>query len=167
MGKELKLKFDANQEHQLKAINNSILLFDGLPSYEVDYQMGDEIVPNLPADFGLEEDWLYSNLQKIQEDNNIPNQMSLDWDDGLLLPDVGNGIDMWRFPAYTIEMETGTGKTYVYLRTIYELKKKYGFRKFIIIVPSVAIYEGVKKSFEITKNLNLFNKVLLESIQRS
>jgi len=48
-------------------------------------------------------------------------------------------------------METGTGKTYVYLRTIYELRQRYGFNKFIVVVPSVAIYEGVVKSFDITK----------------
>jgi len=47
--------------------------------------------------------------------------------------------------------ETGTGKTYVYLRTAYELRKRYGFRKFIVIVPSIAIYEGVIKSIEITR----------------
>jgi type III restriction enzyme len=53
---------------------------------------------------------------------------------------------------FSIEMETGTGKTYVYLRTIFELNKTYGFKKFIIVVPSVAIREGVLKSIEITKD---------------
>lgn len=48
-------------------------------------------------------------------------------------------------------METGTGKTYVYLKTIFELNKKYNFTKFIIVVPSVAIKEGVNKTIEITK----------------
>ena len=52
---------------------------------------------------------------------------------------------------FTIEMETGTGKTYVYLRSIFELNQKYGFTKFIIVVPSVAIKEGVYKSLQITK----------------
>ena len=47
---------------------------------------------------------------------------------------------------FTVEMETGTGKTYVYLRTIFELNKRYGFTKFVIVVPSVAIKEGVYKS---------------------
>lgn len=51
---------------------------------------------------------------------------------------------------FSIEMETGTGKTYVYLRTILELNKKYGFIKFVIIVPSVAIKEGVLKTLKIT-----------------
>jgi len=49
-----------------------------------------------------------------------------------------------------IEMETGTGKTYVYIKTMFELNKKYGWSKFIVVVPSIAIREGVKKSFEIT-----------------
>lgn len=53
-------------------------------------------------------------------------------------------------PHFSIEMETGTGKTYVYLRTIFELSQKYGFQKFIIVVPSVAIREGVLKNLEIT-----------------
>lgn len=52
----------------------------------------------------------------------------------------------------TIEMETGTGKTYTYIRTMYELQKHYGWSKFIIIVPSIAIREGVYKSFEITQD---------------
>ncbi|RXE84740.1 restriction endonuclease subunit R, partial [Enterococcus faecium] len=52
---------------------------------------------------------------------------------------------------YTVEMETGTGKTYVYLRTIFELNRHYGFTKFIIVVPSVAIKEGVHKSLEMLK----------------
>jgi Rad3-related DNA helicase len=52
---------------------------------------------------------------------------------------------------FTVEMETGTGKTYVYLRTVFELNKRYGFTKFVIVVPSVAIKEGVYKSLQITE----------------
>ena len=54
-------------------------------------------------------------------------------------------------PHFSVEMETGTGKTYVYLRTIFELSRRYGFQKFIIVVPSVAIREGVLKNIEITR----------------
>ena len=57
-----------------------------------------------------------------------------------------------RFPNFTVEMETGTGKTYVYLRTIYELRQRYGFSKFVVVVPSIAIYEGVIKNFQITRD---------------
>ena len=52
---------------------------------------------------------------------------------------------------FSIEMETGTGKTYTYLRSVFELNKKYGFKKFLIVVPSVAIREGVLKTIEMTK----------------
>jgi type III restriction enzyme len=62
---------------------------------------------------------------------------------------------------FSVEMETGTGKTYVYLRTIYELFNQYGFKKFVIVVPSVAIREGVLKNLEITHEhfQNLYDNV--------
>lgn len=62
------------------------------------------------------------------------------------------GADNWRYPVFTVEMETGTGKTYVYFRTIYELRQRHGFTKFIIVVPSVAIYEGVIATFKQTRD---------------
>ncbi|MFH1005522.1 MAG: DEAD/DEAH box helicase family protein [Bacteroidota bacterium] len=67
--------------------------------------------------------------------------------------------------SFSVEMETGTGKTYVYLRTIYELNKLYGFKKFVIVVPSVAIREGVMKNLEITEEhfQNLYDKVPVTS----
>ena len=75
---------------------------------------------------------------------------SLEKERGLLLDGVSN--DFHEYPSFSVEMETGTGKTYVYLRTIYELNQKYGFSKFVIVVPSVAIYEGVKKSWNMTQD---------------
>ena len=65
---------------------------------------------------------------------------------------------------FSVEMETGTGKTYVYLRTIFELNAKYGFKKFIIVVPSVAIREGVLKSLEITREhfSTLYNNIPID-----
>ena len=70
---------------------------------------------------------------------------------------VSNQLDGMNF---SVEMETGTGKTYVYLRAIYELNKKYGFKKFVIVVPSIAIREGVLKNLEITFEhfQNLYDK---------
>lgn len=149
MSKELKFKFDPNQEHQVQAIESTVKLFDGLPRQGTTFQMGEDIVPNLPPYETLDEAWLLDNLNEVQRMNGLPEQMHLDVDDGLVLD--GIGIDSWRFPVYTVEMETGTGKTYVYSRTIHELRQHYGFSKFIIVVPSVAIYEGVLKSFQITK----------------
>ena len=79
---------------------------------------------------------LEENLHAVQEENSLPRTTVLT--DGHLRD-------------FTVEMETGTGKTYVYIRTIYELNRRYGLTKFVIVVPSVAIREGVKKSFESTK----------------
>lgn len=80
---------------------------------------------------------LLSNIREVQRNNNIMLSDSLVGDIGACSIDV--------------EMETGTGKTYVYIKTMYELNQKYGWSKFIVVVPSIAIREGVKKSFEITQ----------------
>ena len=84
----------------------------------------------------LTDDQLLMNIQKIQSQNNIKQSPNL-------VKDLGRC-------SLDIEMETGTGKTYVYIKTMFELNKKYGWSKFIVVVPSIAIREGVKKNFEIT-----------------
>jgi len=150
MVSKLHLKFDPNQEYQLTAINSVVQLFDGLPKYEREFALGGEIVPNLPPDESIYEDFLLENLNAVQRQNKIPQSQQLEVDDGLVME--GAGYESWRLPSFTVEMETGTGKTYVYLRTIHELRKQYGFSKFIVIVPSIAIYEGVKKAFQITQS---------------
>jgi type III restriction enzyme len=147
---KLYLKFDPNQEYQLTAINSVVRLFDGLSKYEREFVLGGEIVPNLPPDESIYEDFLLENLNAVQRQNKIPESQQLEVDDGLVME--GAGYESWRSPSFTVEMETGTGKTYVYLRTIHELRKQYGCSKFIIIVPSIAIYEGVKKAFQITQS---------------
>ena len=87
-----------------------------------------KIVPELSDGVILE------HLQKIQRNNQIEPSQKLEGKFNL-----------------TIEMETGTGKTYTYIKTMYELNKQYGWSKYIIVVPSIAIREGVYKSFEITQ----------------
>ncbi len=146
---QLKFKFDPNQPHQIKAIDSVVGLFDGLPKGDTSFKLGDDVVPNLPPHEALEEGWLASNLNAVRNKNELPDLMTMDFDDGLGLPELG--VNPWRYPSFTIEMETATGKTYVYLRTIHEMSQKYGFRKFIIVVPSIAIYEGVIKAYQITK----------------
>lgn len=84
----------------------------------------------------LDDEQLLNNINIIQTENNIKLATSLNKDLGCCSLDV--------------EMETGTGKTYVYIKTIFELNKHYGWSKFVVVVPSIAIREGVKKSFEIT-----------------
>lgn len=159
----IKIKFEANQQHQIKAVESVLGLFKGMPKQETVFQLGDDIIPNLPAYQVLEEHWLDDNLREVQNEFNnytasigsssriVHPDIRLQVDDGFLLEDVGEDFENHRYPTYTVDMETGTGKTYVYLRTIHELRKNYGFRKFIIVVPSVAIYEGVIKSFDMTK----------------
>lgn len=148
----LKLKFDPNQQHQLDAVESAVHIFEGMPRVSEATMLQAEVVPNLAKYESLSEGWLYDNLRSIQEDNEIRTEMlgSLDVDEGIVLE--GAGYDSWRYPSFTVEMETGTGKTYVYLRTIHELRRRYGFGKFIIVVPSIAIYEGVIKNFQITKD---------------
>lgn len=148
----LKLQFDPNQPYQLDAVENVARLFEGLPRQTANFTLGDEINPNLPPFESLSEAWLYDNLRQIQQDGNIATDLAgmLDVDDGMVIEGVGN--ESWRHPSFTIEMETGTGKTYVALRTIYELRKRYGFSKFIVVVPSIAIYEGWIKNFTITRD---------------
>ncbi|BEH08882.1 DEAD/DEAH box helicase family protein [Geobacter sulfurreducens subsp. ethanolicus] len=154
---KLHLQFDPNQRYQLDAISSIVELFQGTPRREGEFVLGDEIQPNFPEEENIDEFLLLDNLQAIQQLNNGENKgselnvsESLNVDDGLVLEGTGN--DSIRVPHFTIEMETGTGKTYVYFRTIYELFQKYGFTKFIIVVPSIAIYQGVIKTFEITKS---------------
>ena len=89
---------------------------------------------------------LLENIRAIQQENNI--RLS----DGLVKAQGRCSLD--------VEMETGTGKTYVYIKTMFELNKRYGWSKFIVVVPSIAIREGVKKSFEITQDhfMELYGK---------
>ena len=84
----------------------------------------------------LSDEQLLKNIHDLQSQNNIKLSSSL-------IKDLGRC-------SLDIEMETGTGKTYVYIKTMFELNKRYGWSKFIVVVPSIAIREGVKKSFEIT-----------------
>lgn len=81
---------------------------------------------------------LLNNIRKVQQNNNVLLSESL--------------VDDLGACSLDIEMETGTGKTYVYIKTMFELNRKYGWSKFIVVVPSIAIREGVKKSFEITQD---------------
>lgn len=145
---KLKIHFESNQEHQVRAIESTVGLFKGYTKRETPFQLGDDTIANLDQYEMLDEAWLFDNLLEVQKANELVEDMFLNFDDGFEII----GIDSWRYPYYTCEMETGTGKTYVYLRTIHELRKNYGWGKFIIIVPSVAIYEGVVKTFNITKD---------------
>ncbi|MHC4456982.1 MAG: restriction endonuclease [Planctomycetota bacterium] len=151
----MKFKFDATQQFQIDGINAVVDLFRGQTlnqgsfelsvSESIGFMGASQALTHLGIGNNLElkNDEINQNLKKIQRQNNITRKT--------VIEEQGRN--------FAIEMETGTGKTYVYLRTIFELNEKFGFKKFIIVVPSVAIREGVLKSIDIMKEhfLNLYN----------
>ena len=142
----MKLHFDPNQSFQLDAINSVVGIFEGQPPNrgDFDFLFGDALFQEMGIGnrLTLSEEQILENVRAVQKTN------------GLAVSDSLDGMN------FSVEMETGTGKTYVYLRTIYELNKKYGFKKFVIVVPSIAIREGVLKNLEITFDhfQNLYDK---------
>ena len=156
----MKFKFKI-QEYQTEAVNAVVKAFEGQAfnnktSYLRDlgkssrpmqqsfladdtlfYNSDGSGFENAPIE--LSDEQLLDNIRALQLENNIKQSSALS-------KPFGSGCRC----ALDIEMETGTGKTYCYIKTIFELNKQYGWSKFIVVVPSIAIREGVKKSFEIT-----------------
>ncbi len=142
----MKLRFEPDLEFQLRAVDAVCDLFRGQEICRTEFTVTrDRAEPQARLAFAendlgignrltLLDDEVLANLEDIQLRNGLPPSESLDSGD------------------FTVEMETGTGKTYVYLRTIFELNRRYGFTKFVIVVPSVAIKEGVYKSLQITED---------------
>jgi type III restriction enzyme len=145
----MKLSFESNLAYQQDAIQSIANLFEGQPLEDsiVELRLREEGTLNLINGVSnrliLSEEQILKNLQGVQAKNEMT------------VSDKLEGLH------FSVEMETGTGKTYVYLRTIYELNKLYGFKKFVIVVPSVAIREGVLKNLEITHEhfQNLYDNV--------
>src|SRR2546425_4321621 len=143
--------FDPKQEYQVRAIESISDLLDGQPFMAGGLAFVQDIgFAALPNRLDITEEELLRNLQEVQKGNGIAPDSALAWIEGVI--DTKSGKNLARFPNFSVEMETGTGKTYVYIRTILELSRLYGFRKFIIVVPSVAIREGVLKTFEVTRS---------------
>jgi type III restriction enzyme len=141
----MKLHFEPNLDYQLQAIESVCDLFCGqeicrteftvlmqLPGHQLTLGIADSD-KGVGNRLTLLDDQLLDNLRSVQLRNGVAPSSTLASGD------------------FTVEMETGTGKTYVYLRSIFELNKRYGFTKFVIVVPSVAIKEGVYKSLQITE----------------
>lgn len=154
---QLEFKYSADQQHQIDAINAICDLFHGQELASARFTAGSyggilegADVVGYANGMRISARQLEENLHAVQEGNNLAPTS-----------DLTEG----RLRDFTIEMETGTGKTYVYTRTIYELNRRYGLTKFVIVVPSVAIREGVKKSFESTKRHfdELYDHTPLES----
>lgn len=148
----MELRFDAGQEFQVKAVESVARLFDGQGRIEASMSYSREAgFLASPNRLDLREDALLRNFQEVQKFNGIAPSVSLEegWIEQEI--DTADGKKHVKFPNFSVEMETGTGKTYVYVRTALELNRRYGFRCFIIVVPSIAIKEGVLKTFEITQ----------------
>lgn len=163
----MKLQFK-KQQYQTDAVESTVDIFNGQPNQGLlDYKMDQgkvyvidngkrieqtDFVVNendtgyKNGEIVLSEDELLKNIHQIQTQNNIH-----------LSNEVIKRLGACQLD---IEMETGTGKTYVYIKTMFELNKRYGWTKFIVVVPSIAIREGVKKSFDITQDhfMELYGK---------
>ena len=137
----VKLHFDAQQTYQLDAIKAVVDVFAGQPAaagtfeWQPDFH-ATELLESLGVAnaLALSDARLLANLRAVQQRNQIPAAEALAADNILGTRN------------FSVEMETGTGKTYVYLRTIHELHRTYGWKKFVIVVPSVPIREGVVQS---------------------
>lgn len=162
----MKFKFKI-QKYQTDAVESVVSVFNGQKKYENTTYMRDmgaefrESQKNmLPGtnwntdesdgfcnhEIELTEDDLLDNIHQVQDANSVKRSATLVKHIG------GCSLD--------VEMETGTGKTYVYIKTMFELNKRYGWSKFIVVVPSIAIREGVKKTFEVTQDhfMELYGK---------
>jgi type III restriction enzyme len=143
--RSLKLKFDATLDYQQDAIASVVNLFADLPlqgsTFSLTAQLANQFrfselaVSNpIPAHIDTFAAATLDHLRAIQERNGIEMSATLD------------GFN------FSVEMETGTGKTYVYLRTLFELNKAYGFTKFVIVAPSIAIREGLLASIDLLRD---------------
>lgn len=143
----MKLKFKV-QEYQTQAVKSVTDCFIGQPpSGAIEYRLDPGKIINATepmfdagfknADFRIGHAQIYENIAEVQRTQNLPVSANL----------VSTKVCHVNLD---VEMETGTGKTYCYIKTIFELNKLYGWSKFIIVVPSIAIREGVFKSLQIT-----------------
>lgn len=156
----MKLQYK-NQQFQLDAVNAVTAVFEGQPKQSgLSYMMDMGANPNIRLDvantgfknedIALTDDELLRNIKALQKENGILS------DNKLVKMAIGGKDKATKRDnsreslTLTVEMETGTGKTYTYIKTMFELHKQYGWSKFIIVVPSIAIREGVAKTFEST-----------------
>ncbi|QDU33063.1 Type III restriction enzyme, res subunit [Poriferisphaera corsica] len=151
---DVHFQFDPKQQFQLDAIESTVKLFDGQPR-------NGQINGNLSIEVGGTNAGLYQNGQTLANQLDIKREQILKnlraaqdrqglMPDRCLIPELPDDTDAPAPMNFTISMETGTGKTYVYLRTMREMHAEYGWSKFFIVVPSVAIREGVLQSLRDT-----------------
>lgn len=143
----MKLHFEGNLDYQMAAIQSVLGLFKGQEISRSEFTVTYRPESGPQGSLGLTENELgVGNRLQLVDEEIIDNLRAIQLGNGLRpSKDLKSG-------DFTVEMETGTGKTYVYLRTIFELNKNYGFTKFVIVVPSVAIKEGTYKTLKITRD---------------
>jgi len=146
----MKLHFEDDLDYQKAAIDSVVNLFKGQEisrsEFTVTFQPLSSVESSPNFSLGMEESQLGIGNRLLLVDEEI--------EENLRKTQLTNGLrpsEKLASGDFTVEMETGTGKTYVYLRTIFELNKNYGFTKFVIVVPSVAIKEGTYKTLQITQ----------------
>lgn len=155
----VKIKFDSNQDYQIRAVESVVKLFEGMDRQDTDIEFrleseesDKDTIPNMDELDEISTDLIQENFDTIRHENGLKVLPELSPEnDGPTLLCSPQSSDYYSYPEFTINMETGTGKTYVYLRTIYSLYKEYGWRKFVVVVPSVAIYEGAVATFNATR----------------
>ena len=159
----IRMKFNFKiQQYQTDAVESTIRIFNGQPHYDKTSYIRDlgKVAPKPVQQMLLTPD-KYGETYDLYDDTGFKNERIELTDEQLLhniremqtLNNIKLSDELSRNLgrcALDIEMETGTGKTYVYIKTMFELNKRYGWSKFIVVVPSIAIREGVKKSFEMT-----------------
>jgi type III restriction enzyme len=152
MTQTMKLQF-SHQDYQIKAVDAVVKVFDGQPLATSEFALAGQNASIAYAGDGsignnlkISEDQLLNNLQEVQKANGLMASSSL------VTSTSDNGKEVYCPLNFTIEMETGTGKTYTFIKTMYELNKVYGFKKFVVVVPSVAIREGTMKNLQITRS---------------
>ena len=141
----MKLHFEPNLDYQRQAIDAVCDLFRGQESCRTEFTVTMPSAASAMPGYDEPEQTGLGNRLIVLPDELLKNLRDVQLRGGLEPSSVLASAD------FTVEMETGTGKTYVYLRTIFELNKRFGFNKFVIVVPSVAIKEGVYKSLQITE----------------
>lgn len=153
----MKFKFDKNLPYQADAIRSIVDIFDTGQNV-----FGTETIIDKNENALFENIKVIKNVLDIDKERIANNVVGIQVENKIYELDKGKDFEyskdlgrsqrtLENYEDFSIEMETGTGKTYVYLRTIFELNKKYGLKKFIILVPSVAIREGVLKTLQQTK----------------
>src|SRR5271157_4844710 len=142
----MKLHFEANLDYQLSAIEAVCDLFRGQEICRTEFTVTQSFGGGQAALAGLANDLGIGNRLSLLDDQILANLNDVQLRNGL------KPTESLATGDFTVEMETGTGKTYVYLRSIFELNRRFGFTKFVIVVPSVAIKEGVYKTLQITED---------------